>query len=74
MLLRSTEPWPSKLIEQIYYPLCDEDEDSLSHMLNEELDIDSDYEMVLEIEEETASKESSTEMSESESKTNVGVC
>jgi hypothetical protein len=53
--------------------LCDEDEKSISYMLNEELDIHSD-EMNLEIEGETASEESGNEMSESESETSVVAC
>jgi hypothetical protein len=42
------------------------DEESISDMLNEELDIDCDDEMDLEIEGETVSEELSSEMSESE--------
>jgi hypothetical protein len=39
------------------------DEESISNMLNEEFDIDSDQEMDLEIEGETASEESRNEKS-----------
>jgi hypothetical protein len=46
--------------------LCDEDEEPISGMLNEELKIDSDDEMHLETEVETANKELSNKMSESE--------
>jgi hypothetical protein len=62
MLLRLTVPWPSGLKKRIYNPLCDVYEESISDMLNEELDIDSDDEMDLEIEGETVSEESSNKM------------
>jgi hypothetical protein len=38
----SSEPRPSGLIKRIYNSLCDVDEESISDMINEELDIDSD--------------------------------
>jgi hypothetical protein len=47
--------------------VCGADEESISDMVTEELDIDPDDEMDLEIEGETASEESSNEKSESES-------
>jgi hypothetical protein len=50
------------------------DEESVSDMLNEELSIDSDDEINLEIEGETASEESSNKMLESESETSVVAC
>jgi hypothetical protein len=48
MLSLSTKPRPSQLKKFIYNPLCDEDEESISYMLNEELDTDSDDKMNLE--------------------------
>jgi hypothetical protein len=66
MLLRLTEPQPSRLQKLICNPLCDADEESISDMLNEELDIDSHDEVELKIEGEPASEESSNEMLESE--------
>jgi diacylglycerol kinase family enzyme len=76
MRLLLTEPCPSQLKKLIYNHLYDEDEESISYMLNEKLDIDSDDEMNLEIEGETASEESNDEMSESEigSETCVVAC
>jgi hypothetical protein len=52
------------------------DEESISDMLNEELDIDSGDELDLEIEGETASEEPSNRMleSESDSETSVVAC
>jgi hypothetical protein len=43
MLLLLTKPWPFGLKNR--YPLCHADEESISDMLNEELDIDSDDEI-----------------------------
>jgi hypothetical protein len=74
MLLLSSEPRPSGLVKLIYNSLCDVDEESVSDILNEELDIDSVDEINLEIEGETASEESSNKMSESESETSVVTC
>jgi hypothetical protein len=54
--------------------LCDADEESGSDMLSEELGTDYDDKINLEIEGETASEESSKEMSESESKTSAVAC
>jgi diacylglycerol kinase family enzyme len=54
-------------MKQICNSFCDVDEESVSYMLNEDLDIDSDDEMNLEIEGETVSEESCYKMSESES-------
>jgi hypothetical protein len=62
------------LKKQIYNPLCDADEESISDMLNEELDIDSGDEIDSEIEGETASEESSNKMSERERERSVVVC
>jgi hypothetical protein len=45
MLLLSTEPRPSGLKKSIYNPFCDADEESISDMLNEELDIETDLEI-----------------------------
>jgi hypothetical protein len=64
MMSLSSKPGPSGFKKR-KYPLCDADEESVSDMLNEVPIIDYD-EMYLEIEEETASEESSNEMSESE--------
>jgi hypothetical protein len=50
MLLCSAEPRPFGLKKTDIKPLCDADEESISDMLNEELDIDFDDEMDLEIE------------------------
>jgi hypothetical protein len=71
-----SEPRPSGFIKRINNSLCDVDEESISDMLNEELDIYSDDEMNLEIEGETVSEESINEKSESESEieTRVLVC
>jgi hypothetical protein len=49
-----------------YNPVCVEDEESISDMLGEELDTDSDDEMNLESEGQHASGESSKASSESE--------
>jgi hypothetical protein len=46
--------------------LCDADEESISDILNEELDIGFDDELYLETEGETASEESCNENSESQ--------
>jgi hypothetical protein len=54
--------------------LCDANEESISDMLNDELDIHSDEEMGLEMEVETVSEESGNEMSERESETSVVTC
>jgi hypothetical protein len=56
-----------------YNPLCVEDEESVIDMLSEELSIDSDDEMNLEKEGQSASEESSITSSESgcESETSV---
>jgi hypothetical protein len=53
MLLLSTEPQSSGLKKPIYNPFCDADKDSISNMLNEELNIDS-VDMDLENESETS--------------------
>jgi hypothetical protein len=76
MLLLLTKPCPSQLKKLIYNHLYDEDEESISYMLNEKLDIDSDDEMDLKTEGETASDELSNKMSESEigSETSVTAC
>jgi hypothetical protein len=63
MLLRSAKPQPSGLKKLRYNPLCDADEESNSEMLSEELNIDSDDEINLEIEGDTASEELSIKMS-----------
>jgi hypothetical protein len=73
MLLLSSEPRPSGLKKQMYNPLCDVDEESISDMLNEEHDIDSDDEINLEIEGETASEKSNDKISESESESEASV-
>jgi hypothetical protein len=49
MALRSSKPGPSGFKKWKHNPLCDADEEYVSDMLNEELDIDSDDEMELEI-------------------------
>jgi hypothetical protein len=68
--------WALWIEKTIYNPLYDANEESVSDMLNDELDIDSDDEMDLEIEVETVSEESGNEMSksESESETSVVAC
>jgi hypothetical protein len=50
MLLHSAKPQPSGLKYRTYNPFCDADEGSISDMLREELDINSDDQMDLEIE------------------------
>jgi hypothetical protein len=62
----SSKPGPSGFEIRKYIPLCDVDEESISDMLNEELNIDPDEEMDLEIEGETASEELNNKKSESE--------
>jgi hypothetical protein len=47
---RSSKPSPSCFKKRKYNPLCDADDESISDMLIEKLDIDSDDEMDLEIE------------------------
>jgi hypothetical protein len=76
MLLCSCEPGPSGLKNMIYNPFCDANEESISDILNYELDIDSGDELDLEIEVESASKELGNEMSksESENETSVAAC
>lgn len=49
--------WALWIEKTIYNPLCVANEESISDMLNDELNIDSDDEMDLEIEVETASEE-----------------
>jgi hypothetical protein len=51
------QTWPFWLQKRKHNPLCDADEEPISDMLNEELDIDSDDEMNMEIEGETASED-----------------
>jgi hypothetical protein len=68
MFLCSAEPRPSGLKKLKYNPLCDVNEECSSDMLSEEFNIDSDDEINMEIEGETASEESSNETSESGSK------
>jgi hypothetical protein len=63
---------PSGFKEWKYNPLCHANEESISNMLNEELDIGFD-ELDLEIEAETAIEESSNEVSESESESETSV-
>jgi hypothetical protein len=53
--------------------LCDADEEFISDMLNEELNIDSEDKMDLATDGETASEELSNEMSESESEGETSV-
>jgi hypothetical protein len=65
MALRSDKLPPSGMKKWKYNPVCVSDEVSISDVLYEELDIDSD-EMDFENEGESASDESSCEMSESE--------
>jgi hypothetical protein len=50
---------PSRMKKRKYNPACAEDEESISDMLSEELDIASDDEMNLENKEQSASEESS---------------
>jgi hypothetical protein len=50
MALRSSKPGPSGFKKRKYNPLFDADKETISDMLREELDIDSDDEMELEIE------------------------
>jgi hypothetical protein len=52
--------WALWIEETMYNPLCDANEKSISDMLNDDIDINSDDEMDLEIEGENASEESST--------------
>jgi hypothetical protein len=54
--------------------LCGANEESSSDMLSEELIIDSNDVINLETEGQTASQESSSKMSESESETSVVAC
>jgi hypothetical protein len=61
------QTWALWIEKTIYNPLCDVTEESISDMLNDELDIGSDDQMDLEIEVETASEKSGNEMSKSES-------
>lgn len=42
MTSHSNKPGPSRFKKQKYNPLCDEDEEAISDMVNEEIDIDSD--------------------------------
>lgn len=69
MTSHSNKPGPSRFKKQKYNPLCDEDEEAISDMVNEEIDIDSDEQMDLAVEGETASEELSNKKSESESET-----
>jgi hypothetical protein len=72
MVLRSSKYGPSDFKKWKYNPLCDADEESISDMVNEELDIDYD-EMDLETEGETSTKESSDKMLESKSERETSV-
>jgi hypothetical protein len=74
LLLCSAKPRPSGLKKLKFNPLCDADEESSSDMLSEELDIDSDDEINMKIEGETACEVSSNKMSESENETSVAAC
>jgi hypothetical protein len=56
-----------------YKSVCVEDEESIIHMLNGELDIDSDDEMDLESKGESASEELSSESSECECESETSV-
>jgi hypothetical protein len=49
MVSCSSKPGPSGFKKRKYNPLCDEDEEGISVMVNEELNIDSDDEMDLKI-------------------------
>jgi hypothetical protein len=66
MVLRTAIFLPSRMKKQKYNPVCVEDEVSISGILSDELDIVSGDEMNLEIEEQSASEESSNTLSESE--------
>jgi hypothetical protein len=70
-LLRSADPQPSGLKKLRYNTLCDPDEEFSSDMLSEELNIESDINLVTVG--ETASEESSNEMSENESENETSV-
>jgi hypothetical protein len=59
--------------EQKYDAVCVKNEDSISALLNEELDIDSDDQMQSENERKTVSEESSYKISESESDSGISV-
>jgi hypothetical protein len=56
-----------------YNPVCAEDEESISDMLSEELDIDSDAEINLENERQSTSEETSNTLLESECESDISV-
>jgi hypothetical protein len=61
MAATCSKPGPCEFEKWKYNPLCDADKESLSDMLNEELNIDFDDIMNLEFDGETVSEESSNE-------------
>jgi hypothetical protein len=67
MASQSSKTGPSGFENRKYNPLCGVDEEAISDMVNEELDIDSDDKTDLEIVGEIVSEKSSNEKSESES-------